>query len=372
VVEAIVALSVLWLAYNNGANDNFKGVATLYGAGVDYRRALAWASLATILGSIASVFAAKQLALVFSGSGLIPEHLLGESRTTMILALAAGTTIFLATRLGMPTSTTHALAGSLLGVAWRSSSLTSSTYEFANSIAKPLLLSPLLAVLVTAVVYYLYRRSGLGDRVTANSCVCVEQSPSLHTLVTPQGVLACSANPTMTLINGNADQCVSQGVSAPLRITAKGVSDVAHYASAGAVCFGRALNDTPKIAALLLASTGDRSASVLIVVGGAMLVGGLLHSRRVAETMSHRITSLDTGQGLCANMATSALVLLASRWGLPVSTTHVSCGALFGIGLAGGKAQWRTIAAVLLAWCTTLPLAALVSGVLFSSSEAWI
>ena len=64
------------------------------------------------------------------------------------------------------------------------------------------------------------------------------------------------------------------------------------------------------------------------------------------------------------------LVLLASRWGVPVSTTHVSCGAIFGIGLAGGKARWGTIAAVLLTWCTTLPLAALMSGALFASSEA--
>jgi PiT family inorganic phosphate transporter len=51
-------------------------------------------------------------------------------------------------------------------------------------------------------------------------------------------------------------------------------------------------------------------------------------------------------------------VIGASCFGLPVSTTHVNCGALFGIGAVTGQARWRTIGKILLAWVTTLPLAA--------------
>ena len=87
-----------------------------------------------------------------------------------------------------------------------------------------------------------------------------------------------------------------------------------------------------------------------------MTAGGLLQSRRVAETMSRRITDLNPGQGLTANLTTAALVLGASRLGLPVSTTHVSCGTIFGIGVVGGGARWRTIGQILLTWVTTLPL----------------
>jgi PiT family inorganic phosphate transporter len=76
----------------------------------------------------------------------------------------------------------------------------------------------------------------------------------------------------------------------------------------------------------------------------------------VAETLSRRITALNHGQGLTANLVTAGLVLGASHLGLPVSTTHVSTGAIFGIGAVNGQRNWRTIARILLTWIVTLPL----------------
>jgi PiT family inorganic phosphate transporter len=70
---------------------------------------------------------------------------------------------------------------------------------------------------------------------------------------------------------------------------------------------------------------------------------------------------MNHGQGFSANLVTAALVTLASPLGLPVSTTHVSCGALFGIGLVNGEARAKTIAQILAAWVTTLPMAALLA-----------
>ena len=67
---------------------------------------------------------------------------------------------------------------------------------------------------------------------------------------------------------------------------------------------------------------------------------------------------METGQGLAGNLATSALVMMASRLGLPVSTTHVSVGSLLGIGVTRRRLQWRTAGAIFLAWVTTLPVAA--------------
>lgn len=69
--------------------------------------------------------------------------------------------------------------------------------------------------------------------------------------------------------------------------------------------------------------------------------GGVLHSQKIAKTMGKRITDLSVGQGLSANLVTAAVVLSASRLGLPVSTTHVSCGLIFGIGLVNGKGSGR-------------------------------
>jgi len=75
----------------------------------------------------------------------------------------------------------------------------------------------------------------------------------------------------------------------------------------------------------------------------------------VAETLSHRITPLNPGQGLSANLATSFLVIVASKFGVPVSTTHVSVGSLFGIGLVSGERDNAMIGSILLAWLATLP-----------------
>jgi PiT family inorganic phosphate transporter len=138
--------------------------------------------------------------------------------------------------------------------------------------------------------------------------------------------------------------------------------DKLHYLSAGAVSFARALNDTPKIAAILLVSGALSPGLGIVLVALFMAGGGLLHSRRIAETMAHRVTAMSPGQGLTANLVTGALVILASKSGLPVSTTHVACGSLFGIGTVTRRAQWRTIASILAAWVTTLPAAAILSG----------
>jgi len=134
--------------------------------------------------------------------------------------------------------------------------------------------------------------------------------------------------------------------------------DYAHFLSAGMVSFARGLNDTPKIAALLLAVQVLDVNHGLIAVGVAMAAGGMMSARRVAMTMGRKITSMNHGQGFAANLATGALVIGASRFGMPVSTTHVSVGALFGIGAATGQANLPVVRNLVLSWVLTLPCAA--------------
>ncbi len=74
--------------------------------------------------------------------------------------------------------------------------------------------------------------------------------------------------------------------------------------------------------------------------------------------MSQKITTMNHGQGFTANLISGVIVIAASRWGMPVSTTHVSCGSLFGMGTVTGNARPRMIGTVLAAWVTTLPVAA--------------
>ena len=110
-------LAVLLLTYSNGANDNFKGVTTLWGSGtLAYRPALILATVATFAGSGCSYFFAEELIKNFSGKGLVPDEVIQSVDFVLAVALAAGVTVLLATRLGFPISTTHVSVGSIYGI----------------------------------------------------------------------------------------------------------------------------------------------------------------------------------------------------------------------------------------------------------------
>ena len=115
---------------------------------------------------------------------------------------------------------------------------------------------------------------------------------------------------------------------------------------------------------LLLAPAVGQFGSAALV-GAAIAVGGILCSRRVAETMSQKITTMNHGQGFTANLVTGMTVIGASQLGLPVSTTHVSCGALFGLGATTKQAQWSTVGTILAAWLITLPVGALLGAAFY-------
>ncbi len=372
----LLVVCVFFLAWANGANDNFKGVATLYGsATTTFRSALIWATGATLAGSLVSVAFASKLVSAFRGKGLVPDEFLGVALLVAV-AGAGALTILLATILGMPTSTTHALTGALVGAGLAAAGASGVGWgALATKFAQPLLLSPVLSIALTALLYIVFRFGRQRLKVEKETCVCIGERGSGE--LVPLGAIgmpgisamsgggAASAVPAIVsappfeLGVGQASECVERYSGRVFGIRAQGAVDFVHYLSAGAVCFARAVNDTPKIAALLfgvVAMGSPLTTPVLGAVALAMVAGGWFHSRKVAETMSKHITVLNTGQGLTANLMTAFLVLGASRMGVPVSTTHVSCGAIFGIGLVNGKREWNTIAKIGATWLTTLPL----------------
>lgn len=361
---AILLFVVLALAYANGANDNFKGVATLFGSGTtDYRRALLWATATTFAGSVTAVFLAGQLLKNFSGRGLVDNSLVSNPQYVGAVALGAGLTVLLATRVGMPISTTHSLIGALVGAGWAAGSAVNGGKLAVDFIA-PLLGSPFLAIAATALCYPLLHHARQRLGVTEHTCLCVGQET---VEVVPAGLHAAVLQRAeqLSVALGDTVVCRIRYQGHVLGIEASAALDCAHYLSAGAVSFARGLNDTPKIAALLLVAPFFGSVGSAMVVALPMAIGGLLSARRVAEVMSRRITPMNHGQGFVANLVTSLIVIGASRFGMPVSTTHVSCGALFGIGTVTRQARLRTIAAILSAWVTTLPTAALLGAMSF-------
>jgi len=313
----LITIAVFVVAYANGANANFKGVASLFGSGTTgYRTAVNWAAITTFAGCVAAMYWAGGLLKTFTGKGLVPEELIAEPLFLLAVAAGAGASGFLATWLGFPVSTTHMLTGALLGAGWIAGDV--NVTKLWESFLKPLLISPLLALAGGMLVYAILKPLRLAPD-----------------------------HRTRTL-------------------------DALHFLSAGAVSFARGLNDTPKMAALLLGVGWLQGSAGMILVAVAMAAGGLISTGRVAETLAHKITGMNPGQGFAANLATALLVTTASITGLPVSTTHVSVGALLGIGITTRQAKWRTVIPVLAAWVITLPCAALLAGLFFSIGRRFV
>ena len=142
----LLLLTICFLAYSNGANDNFKGVASLFGSKTtSYRTAIGWATVSTFAGSVTAIFLAQSLLKKFSGQGLVPDSLAGSEYFLLAVALGAGATVILAALTGFPISTTHALTGAMVGSGWVAVGSQVNVGVLGRAFFLPLLLSPLLA-----------------------------------------------------------------------------------------------------------------------------------------------------------------------------------------------------------------------------------
>jgi inorganic phosphate transporter, PiT family len=234
VVVALLVLAVGFVAFTNGANANFKGVASLYGSGTASRRGAGlWGTATTFAGSLAALavalFVSDGLLATFGGRGVVSDVLAGSPHFLCAVALGAASTSFVATRFGMPVSTTHALVGALAGAGLASGEHVRFAALGALFVL-PLVVSPVLAAGLGAVTYLLLRALKLAPN---------ERTPKL---------------------------------------------DAAHVLSTGAASFARGLNDTPKMAALLAAVPGAELWWAFLFVAIGIALGGLLDSARVAET----------------------------------------------------------------------------------------
>jgi PiT family inorganic phosphate transporter len=348
-----VLIAALFLAYSNGANDVSKGISTLVGSGVtNYRRAVLWGAAFTVAGALTAGFASQALVATFSGKGILRTP---STTPSFLLAVAIGAIgwLLIATRTGLPVSTTHSLFGSLVGVALMQSGTGSILWTVAlDKFVIPLAVSPIIAMALLLILQPLLQPAlAKLDR----SCVCVEEAgPSL---VTPEGVTLRESVPMNT--TGTTASCEAKA--------ARGIGalDALHWVSAGATSFFRGLNDTPKVLAIAAgagAGLGIGSLPLYASIGVAMGAGSVISGVRVTKTLAEKVTRISPPDGFTANVITAALVAFASKLALPVSTTHVSSGAIIGVGVArgGGDVRWGTVRDMGLAWIVTLPISAVI------------
>jgi PiT family inorganic phosphate transporter len=363
-VLVLLFFATCFMAYANGANDNFKGVASLFGSGTcSYRSAITWATVTTLAGSIASIFLAQALLKKFSAKGIVPDQFAGSEAFVLAVALGAALTVIIATVTGFPISTTHGLTGAILGCGLVAVGSGVNFSVLGKGFVLPLLLSPLLAIAVGGLLYVIFHGARTALGLNKEWCVCVGQCERVIAMPQPNSLLSLrSISLPADLTVDEVENCRERYGGNFLGWTSQQVVDAAHFVSAGTVSFARGLNDTPKIVALLLLWKALDIRLGFIAVATMIAIGGLLNARKIAETMSRKITSMNHGQGFSANLSTALLVVAASMYGLPVSTTHVSVGSLFGIGVVTGRANPRVVGGIVLSWVVTLPCAALLAG----------
>ena len=356
------------LAFANGANDVSKGIATLVGGGVtSYRRATLWGAAWTGLGAAAATSVTGAMLATF-GSGLLAPGITPTFAASLAAIGGATAWVLLATRTGLPVSTTHAIVGAVVGAALAAYGVQGLAWPgLLTGVVLPLAVTPIVAVGAAYLGSQAFR--GLpAPPAGASDCLCVSASPVLPMDVTPDGATACRSGGALDVTVGTGDtaSCATTGVA---RIT----GDHAHWLSSGAVSFARGLNDAPKIVALALGAAMLAPGSVdaeprllFALVAVAMVAGSLIGGRRVTRRLAEGITPLNHRDGLVANVVAAVLVTSGAVYGLPMSTTHVASGGIIGIGVDRQSLDWRTVRTLALAWVVTVPVAALFGATMFA------
>jgi PiT family inorganic phosphate transporter len=142
-----------------------------------------------------------------------------------------------------------------------------------------------------------------------------------------------------------------------------------HWLSSGAVGFARCLNDTPKLVAVGagLAAVGVSVSAFGVFVSAVTFVGALVGGLRLAKMLGENVVRMSHREGLLANLATARLVGFGANLGLPMSTTHVSTGAIAGIaGADAGCLNRKTLRDLALAWTVTPLAGALIAAAAYA------
>lgn len=356
----ILAAGLLFLlCFTNGANDVSKAIATLAGAGLaSVKGAIAWGTLWTVVGALAGLLWGAAMIKNISESIYIEAH---DFALPAALAVAVSPILWvaLATWRRWPVSTTHAVVGGLVGtglIAYGAQGVDWGTIF--SKIALPLLASPFMAIaLAWLLTPALEKTAKLSGRIR----LCLTPVPKL--------ALVNARTGTQTQL----DDCLVCACDSPQAGLTHGVTlsvDHMHWLTSGLLSFSRGLNDTPKLIAIVMPflMLDNLVAPMWLFFWGALAMGlgSWIAGRNITEVLGFNVTKMNHEQGFSANLVASFLVIGASRFGLPVSTTHVSSSAIMGVGIAGKKGlNMKTVKSMLFAWLVTAPVAGLFAAMIY-------
>jgi inorganic phosphate transporter, PiT family len=314
VIVLAVLVTALLFDFTNGFHDTANAMATSIATGaLRPKVAVLLAGVLNLVGAFLSVQVAKTIS-----SGLVEES---KITPVVIFGGLVGAILWnlLTWLLGLPSSSSHALFGGLIGATWVFAG--SDAIKFSSVVSKvllPLVISPILAGAVAlAATYVLYRITSRGNQ----------------------------------------------------RILGRGFRH-AQIVSASMVALAHGTNDAQKtmgVITLTLITVGVLPADagpplwVIASCGLAIALGTALGGWRIIQTLGKRISEIQSPQGFAAETSSAAVILTSTHLGFALSTTQVTTGSIFGAG-AGRRAtvQWGVARNMALAWLLTLPAAAVV------------
>ena len=313
VVIVVVIVTALAFDYTNGFHDTANAVATSIATGaLKPRTAVLIAGVLNLVGAFLSVQVAKTIS-----SGLVDETMITP---TMIFAGLVGAIVWnlLTWLIGLPSSSSHALIGGLIGATLVTAG--ADAVKFAGLIGKvllPAVLSPIIAGIIALIATH------LAFRITARG----------------------------------ADGTVRRGFK------------LGQIISSSMVALAHGTNDAQKtmgIITLTLITAGALPADagppfwVILSSGLAIALGTYMGGWRIIQTLGQRVSEIQTAQGFAAGTSTATVILTSSHLGFPLSTTQVATGSVFGAGAGRGVASvhWGLAGQVAIAWLLTLPAAA--------------
>lgn len=385
-----------YMAWNIGANDVANSMASAVGAkAVTLRQAI---FIAGILNIVGATFIGAHVTDTIR-KGIVSPELLSDPHLALIGALSAllsaALWVSFATWKSLPVSTTHSIVGAMVGFG-----LVAGGFQMVNwggllAIVLSWVISPVFSLLIS---FFTFR---LIVRLILNRSQAFQRALKLSPFFIGMAMFVCAMSflfktplgKTVEITTGWAiffSLIISvgsgfigkQAIIRLLRSKAeKDAESIFRHIQIGTSCYvalAQGANDVanavgPLAVIYFLVRTGTVGATVpvplfLLLFGGVGIVCGIfMGGARVIKTVGERITTLSNTRGFAVDFSAATTVLLASKMGLPVSTTHAAIGGVMGVGLARGieAVNFRIIFQIMLYWILTLPVAALTCMAIF-------
>jgi PiT family inorganic phosphate transporter len=385
-----------YMAWNIGANDVANSMAPAVGAkAITIRQAVFIAGILNILGA---TFIGSHVTDTIR-KGIVSTEILTDPHLALLGALsallAASLWLSFATWKSLPVSTTHSIVGAMVGFGIIAGGFSVIQWDKLGAVVLSWVISPFFSIIIAFIMFKII--VGLILSKKARFKRALNLSPyfvglTLFVIIlsflykTPIGKKLSIETPVAII--------VSLILSAILGVIGKillsrfikgrepdGAEEIFRRIQIGTCCYvalAQGANDVanaigPLAVIYSLVKTGSVGATVpvpifLLLFGGIGIACGIaMAGHRVMETIGTKITTLSNSRGFAVNFAAATTVLVASKMGLPVSTTHASVGGVLGVGLARGieAVNFRIVFKIMLYWVLTVPAAALTSMAIF-------